>query len=603
MNNQPGGATRLGKFVIAAVVACVLVGILYVVQSMRPAGQAASVPEVRGVTEAVGGTPPAQVAKVAVAQQPLPTQGVASSVGGCRVNILTIPWNATMGLMYANGGRETAAKSLMEKYGIRATLARQDDYSKMQEAQIKFAQELKTNPCPTGGAAFTIIMGDGYSAYAAGIEEQMTKIGQAVEVVGVIGKSYGEDACMLPVEVAKNPQLARGSLIGAVMRDGDYNICVAWAFQNQIAINPDEKTFDPEAINFLGTDSFTQADEGVIAGNKCEDRPVVKAGKRTGETKHVCQTGTATWFPGDENVAMKKGGLAKVASTADYGNQMAAVIIGNRDFMAKNPKIVQGLLKASFAGADQVRSSDDALLFAGGVSTKVYNEQNAQYWAKGYKGYSQKDKQGYTISLGGSRVMNAADNAYYFGLSGGEDVYKLVYDLFGTHYVKYYPAVMSTYPKYESVVNLSYLRAVITESGVTAESSEEKPVFAAGQKIERVVSRGNFTIEFDTGKSTLRAGSAAVLQELLSQLVNTTLAVEIKGHTDSIGNADSNAVLSFARAEAVKKFLMVNAPQSFDTNRVIASGLGSSMPIADNSTSEGRAKNRRVEIVLGVVGK
>lgn len=593
--------TFKGKLFSAALIAVVVVGGLWAYQQLRPAGQASSVPDVQGVSEDAGSR---QAAAPVVALQPLPS-GVVSSVGGCRVNVLTIPWNATMGLMYANGGRETAEKSLMEKNGVKVTLARQDDYSKMQEAQLKFAEEYKTNACPSSGAAFTIIMGDGFSAYAAGINDQLAKIGQAVKGAGVIGKSYGEDACMLPADVAKNPQLARGSVIGAVMRDGDYNICVAWAYQNQIPINPDEKTYDPEAINFLGTSSFAEADEGVIAGNKCEDRPVVKStngvAKRTGEMKHVCQTGTATWTPGDVNVAKKKGGLSKVASTKDFGNQMAAILIGNRDFMAKNPKIVKGILKAAFAGADQVRSSDDALLFAGGVSAKVYNEQNAQYWAKYYKGVTERDAQGLMVSLGGSRVMNAADNAYYFGLSGGEDVYKHVYELFGSHYVKYYPSIIPSFPKYEDVVDLSYLRSIIDESGVTADSSEEKPVFAAGQKIDRIVSRGNFTIEFDTGKATIRPESARVLHELLDQLINTTLAVEIKGHTDSTGDAKSNIVLSYARAQAVKKYLMDKAPQSFDTNRVTSSGLGASSPIADNSTSGGRAKNRRVEIVLGSV--
>lgn len=596
-HRQVGAATVFGKALLAVLVAVVIGVGLYSVQRFRPAGPAASIPQVQGVKESED---TAVSTNSVVPVRALPTAGITSSVKGCSVSILTIPWNATMGLMYANGGRETAAKSLMEQNGVHAVIARQDDYSKMQEAQLKFAQDLQSNSCPASGAAFTIIMGDGFSAYAAGIGDQIAKLNQAVEVVGAIGKSHGEDACMLPYEVASNQQLAKGSLIGAVLRDGDYNICVAWAYQNQIPINPDEKTYDPDAMNFIATDSFSQADEGYIAG-KCEDRPVVNAGKRMGTVKHVCQNGTATWTPGDVNVATKKGGLAKVASSADYGNQMAAVIIGNRDFDAKHPQLVQGLLKAAFAGADQVRSSNDALSFGGSVSAKVYNEQSGAYWAKYFKGVTEQDRQGHDIKLGGSRVMNAADNAYYFGLSGGEDIYHSVYDMFGQHYVKYYPTVLASYPKYESVVNLSYLRTIITDTGVTAESAEEKPVFAPDQKIERVVSRGNFTIEFDTGLATIRPESEATLKELLQQLVSTTLAVEINGHTDSTGNSDLNTALSLKRADAVKKYLMTHAPESFNTNRVKTNGYGSAKPIADNSTVAGRAKNRRVEIVLGSV--
>jgi outer membrane protein OmpA-like peptidoglycan-associated protein len=597
--------TPKGNIIVAAIVAAIVAGSLYGVQRLRPAGVAASVPNVQGVTDSTGGTPPVQQARVAVA--PLPT-GTTSSAGGCQWNIIVLPWNANMGLMYAVGGRVTAAKSLMEKAGLKVSLSVSDDYGVMRTAQLKFAEEYKAgNPCPSGGAAFVMIMGDGYSAYAHDIGDQMTKLGQSVEGVAVSGKSYGEDACMLPRKVLANPQLARGMLVGGVLRDGDYNICVAWAKGNGIPINADEHTWNPDAINFLATDSFKQADDNVIAGNVCEDRPVVKndgkVAKRTGEMKHICQEGTMTWTPGDVNVAKKLGGLAKVASSANYGNQMGDLIIGNRDFMAKNEQQMVKFLKAVFAGSDQVRSSDDALLFAGGVSAKVYNEQNAQYWAKYYKGVTEKDKQGFPVELGGSRVMNAADNAYYFGIGGGEDVYQTVYKMFGDHYVEYYPKVMGSYPKYETAINLKYLRAAIEDAGVTAEASEEKPVFTAGRKIERIVSTGNYVIEFDTGKATIRPESIPTLQQILSGAVNSTMAIDIKGHTDSTGSSEKNIVLSFERADSVKKYLREHAPQSFDANRVTASGLGQSRPIADNSTPEGRARNRRVEIVQGEVAR
>ncbi len=599
---QHGGLSKTGMILLAAIATAMVVGGLYAVQRFRPAGPAATVPQVSGVSEA----PPAPVpAPQAPKTTPvaLPAQsGKVSTSSGCKVKLLTIPWNGTMSLLYANGGRETMAGSLMEREGVRLTIERQDDYGKMQEAQLKFAEELKKNSCPSEGAAFTIIMGDGYSAYAAGIMEQMKKLGQSVEVIGSVGASYGEDACMLPHEVSKDPQKARGSLVGAVMRDGDYNLCVVWASQNGIPINPDEKTYDSQAMNFLATDSFTQADEGVISG-KCEERPVVANGKRTGEVRRVCQNGTATWLPGDENVAKKKGGLAKVASTREYPNQMATIIVGNRDFMSKNPKIVEGILAASFAGTEFIRSSDQALLQGGGVAAQVFKEQNAAYWAKYFKGVVEPDKQGIPILLGGSRVMNAADNVYYFGLQSGEDVYRRVYTMFGDHYVKYYPQVMASYPKYEDVVNLAYVRSVVARSNVTAQVAEAKPTFTANQKIERVVAKRDWTIEFDTNKASIRPESVNALNDILNQLVITNLIIEIRGHTDNIGSEGSNVVLSRQRANAVKEFLMANAPSSFPGERVVTKGFGYTVPLADNGTPEGRAKNRRVEIIIGTGGQ
>ena len=75
--------------------------------------------------------------------------------------------------------------------------------------------------------------------------------------------------------------------------------------------------------------------------------------------------------------------------------------------------------------------------------------------------------------------------------------------------------------------------------------------------------------------------------------------VEIHGHTDANGNADSNMSLSEQRAFAVKKWLEAHAPQSFPEGRVKVVAHGQNEPVAPNNTNEGRAKNRRVVIVLG----
>lgn len=595
---QQGKVTPLGMGVIALSITGVAFGGLYAIQRLRPAGQEAAVPNVEAV---VSSAPIHQSAPAAtqVAVPPPPTTNVAGSNGSCRVNLLTIAWNGTIGLQYANGGPQTTVGSLMDKQGLRLSLVRQDDYGKMQEQMLKFAERVKNgDACPQEGAAYVVIMGDAASSFAAGLEGQMQKIGSAAEVVGSIGASYGEDACMLPHDVVKNPQKARGSLVGAVMRDGDYNICAVFAAQNGIPINPDEKTYDPDAMNFIAVSSFVEADEGYIGG-KCEDRVVVSKGKRTGETRNVCQNGTATWTPGDVNVAKKKGGLSKVASTREYSNQMAAIVIGNRDFNAKNPKVVEGILDAAWKGSDAVRSSDEALHFAAGVSAKVYGEQDAAYWAKYFKGVTEPDRQGVPVALGGSRVMNGADNAYYFGLSGGEDVYQRVYTMFGDHYVKYYPSVMASYPKYESFVNLTYARNVIDRSGAKVQVAAVQPTFQAGTQVTQIVGQRSWSIEFDTGKATIRPESMAAMNELLDQVLITSLSVEIRGHTDSVGSPESNITLSKKRAEAVKGFLMAQAEKSITDERVRTKGFGQQVPIADNATAEGRAKNRRVEVILG----
>ena len=75
---------------------------------------------------------------------------------------------------------------------------------------------------------------------------------------------------------------------------------------------------------------------------------------------------------------------------------------------------------------------------------------------------------------------------------------------------------------------------------------------------------------------------------------NTELKISIEGHTDNIGQAAANKKLSQERAKAVMDALV---SKGIDTARLSAIGWGQEKPVADNASDEGKAKNRRVEIV------
>ena len=74
-----------------------------------------------------------------------------------------------------------------------------------------------------------------------------------------------------------------------------------------------------------------------------------------------------------------------------------------------------------------------------------------------------------------------------------------------------------------------------------------------------------------------------------------SLRLSIEGHTDSTGGAEFNQVLSQKRADAVRDYL---ASQGLDTSVLSSQGMGMDEPVADNTTSDGRQKNRRVEIIV-----
>ena len=102
-------------------------------------------------------------------------------------------------------------------------------------------------------------------------------------------------------------------------------------------------------------------------------------------------------------------------------------------------------------------------------------------------------------------------------------------------------------------------------------------------------------ILFDTGKATIQPTSAGTLTMIADVLkADPDLSLEIQGHTDNVGSAATNLALSKERAAAVKAAL-VNA--GVDDTRLTTNGFGDTQPVADNSTDEGRARNRRVELV------
>jgi OmpA-OmpF porin, OOP family len=107
---------------------------------------------------------------------------------------------------------------------------------------------------------------------------------------------------------------------------------------------------------------------------------------------------------------------------------------------------------------------------------------------------------------------------------------------------------------------------------------------------------------FDFDKAVLKPEGKAKLDDLVGKVKGISLEVIIAvGHTDALGKDEYNQKLSVARSEAVKAYLV---SKGIEKNRVYTEGKGEKSPVADNKTSEGRAKNRRVEIeVVGTRAK
>ncbi|HSL24430.1 MAG TPA: OmpA family protein [Vicinamibacterales bacterium] len=105
-----------------------------------------------------------------------------------------------------------------------------------------------------------------------------------------------------------------------------------------------------------------------------------------------------------------------------------------------------------------------------------------------------------------------------------------------------------------------------------------------------------YGIYFDTGKSEVKPESAGAIEEIAKMLkTDPALEIYVVGHTDNVGVLESNMRLSQARAEAVVQALV--GTHAIPASRLKAFGSGPYSPVASNDAEEGRAKNRRVELV------
>jgi OOP family OmpA-OmpF porin len=111
----------------------------------------------------------------------------------------------------------------------------------------------------------------------------------------------------------------------------------------------------------------------------------------------------------------------------------------------------------------------------------------------------------------------------------------------------------------------------------------------------KVVSEAIRDLEFDLGKSTIKATSYNTLNRVAALLVEKNFSLKLAGHTDNTGSMALNLSLSKDRAEAVKSYLV---SQGANPSRIEATGYGPNQPIATNKTAAGRQKNRRVEFTL-----
>jgi OmpA-OmpF porin, OOP family len=537
----------------------------------------------------------------------LPSKEISSEVANKpKVRIAGYAWNAQSGIIVSNGGPKTTKGSLMEKNGVNLEIIRQDWLSELRNMQMKFIEEFDQGtkfPTSDKSAFAVMIMGDGAPFYISSVQKSLDeKYGKDkyhLQVMGAVGMSYGEDKLIGPPSWKSDPQTMKGSVISAVLGDGDWVTTVNYCFANGLKVNPDPSTYDADAVNIYPSenDDYIKSAEELIKSQTTGwtvSLKEVSNGKLTGKSVNRKIDGCATWTPGDKLVFDKLSGFVDIVSTKEFNNQMPTVLIGLKEWASQNPEIVSNILKSALTASNQMKNYDDWRVRASEAVTETYQMESPKYWYDMFKG-QQGTKNGLTYNMGGSKVFNYLDAMQYFGLSDGVNRYKSVYNQVGTYLTELNPfgfnENVGKVSAYEDAVNLFYLKNINDIQSTAPEKADYT------EQATEVMASGEWRINYNTGSAEISGSSTAELEKiynLLIQAENTKLT--IVGHTDNVGNPNSNLALSKNRAESVvdylrKKGIPLNRFQMID-------GKGANEPTADNSTAEGKAKNRRVVITL-----
>ena len=282
-----------------------------------------------------------------------------------------------------------------------------------------------------------------------------------------------------------------------------------------------------------------------------------------------------TWEPDLSPAVTARGDEAHVlVSTTAATNIIADTLVARQDLIDKAPDTVRDFIHGWFEGIESIKNDPASAYAVVGKALKLDNE---------------------TVSgmLSGLKLTPYADNAQFYGLTGGKAHYETLFD---TAFVIWRKKGLVTRAvsagdwadsRFLSALAASYGGQRVEEPTLAAKAPSSK---------DRAIINKQIQIHFTPGSDEIMAGSFIVLDalgETMTSFGNTYLRVE--GNTDTTGSSAANLTLSDRRALAVRNYILKTFP-NIGPARFQTIGRGATNPVADNSTEAGRQLNRRTDI-------
>jgi NitT/TauT family transport system substrate-binding protein len=288
------------------------------------------------------------------------------------------------------------------------------------------------------------------------------------------------------------------------------------------------------------------------------------------------------WEPDVTLALAGRPGSHRLFSTADATELVADVLLARQELLTGQPEVAEKVARVWFAGVKKAEADRAA-------AARLIATVAPRF----------RDELGYDKTLqsfGWVKWTTLGDNVAFFGLDGRPPAFDRVYNQAEGIWTKYPQSEIKERFVPGALRNDGVIRRLWEAEGKTAPVRQEKyePRIA---ETGRAVFTKPVTINFDSGSSKLDVESMNILNnQLVPQLeMARGMYVRVEGNTDNQGSPKKNLQLSELRAKAIADYLVT---RGLEQSRIVAKGNGDSKPMASNKTSDGRAQNRRTDIVF-----
>jgi NitT/TauT family transport system substrate-binding protein len=470
-----------------------------------------------------------------------PTAGPAPGRKAGQVIVALSEWPGHIPLVVGNGGLTTQAGSAASAEGLDLKIVFIDDPAKRTKALL-----------------------DGeVDAVWSTVDEQPILLGgfrQAnveVKTFLQLDWSRGGDACVAAPEITKVEDLL-GRKAAMLMFSPDHTL-----FEFMIT----NSRFTREQIARLRKDVSFTMDDVTYARKQFVERKVDVA---------------CVWEPEVTLAITSRPGAHRLFSTAEASDLVADVLVVRQDFLDNKPAQAERIARVWFEGIRKANADRTAAArFVASVVPRFRDELGQQQTLKGFDWV---------------RWTELGDNASFFGLDGSQAAFDRVYNHADSIWINYPQAEIKDRFAPATVRDDRIIRRIWESSGrkapIRAPKYQEGTALTGTAVLTKPIS-----ISFRASSADLDPEAMSVLNaQLIPQLeIARGMYIRIEGNSDSLGRATGNQRISELRAKAIADFLI---SRGIDRARIVARGNGSSRPVASNKTPEGRAQNRRTDVLF-----